>query len=67
MSFWATVLAMALALIIYDVTTAIIKSAINVMEERNEKKRQIGFGSEEVKEKTRKGVTMRKIGFGEQD
>ena len=67
MSFWATVLGVIVGIFLWNILTTCIKVSWSAIEKRCEKKRQIGFGSEEVKEKTRKGVTMRKIGFGEQD
>lgn len=72
MSFWATVLAVFVGVIMWDIFAAVVKVGIPLIvdklkerKERNERK--IGFDRAENSEKPAKGAQMRKIGFGAND
>lgn len=68
MNFWSMVAAVLLALLIWDIFSAVVKALIYRIPERQEQKRRIGFEGSEVCEKAdKKEATMRKIGFGAND
>ena len=66
MSFWSMVSAVLVALVIWDIFGAVVKTLIKWIPEKKQE-RKIGFDGAESSGKTAKGVTMRKIGFGAND
>ncbi len=66
MSFWSMVSAVLVALVIWDIFGAVVKTLIKWIPEKKQE-RKIGFDGAERSEKTVKGATMRKIGFGAND
>ena len=70
MTFWGTVLAVAVGIFLYDFISAFIGAIWRLAKRRmdNKENRRIGFGdSEDSGKKMTKSTQMRKIGFGEQD
>jgi len=66
MTFWSMVLAVIVGFLIWDIVWAVVKTLIKWLPEKR-RERKIGFEEVGDREKTVKGPTMRKIGFGAND
>ena len=72
MTFWNTVLAVFIAIVIWDIVTNVVRTMLKKLDDKweqmdQEEKRRIGFGDSEVSPSKPKSTQMRKIGFGAND